>query len=98
MTAANLLADPQIDNLVQVAHNVRIGRNCLICGQAGLAGSASLGDFVTLGGRAAVADHVSVCSKARGSIVEIQAARCSECPLRRHSLTGGASGIRCRCG
>lgn len=58
---------PQIDNLVQVAHNVHIGRNCLVCGQAGLAGSATLGDFVVMGGRAAVADHVSVCSKVRGS-------------------------------
>ncbi len=50
----------KIDNLVQIGHNVRIGRNCLICGQAGVAGSAVLGDNVVLGGQVAVADHVTV--------------------------------------
>ena len=44
----------RIDNLVQVAHNVKIGKGCIICGQAGIAGSATLDDFVVLGGRAAI--------------------------------------------
>ncbi len=44
----------RIDNLVQIAHNCRIGRGCVICGQAGLAGSVVLEDYVVLGGRAAV--------------------------------------------
>jgi UDP-3-O-[3-hydroxymyristoyl] glucosamine N-acyltransferase len=39
---------------------VRIGRTCLICGQAGIAGSAVIGDRVVIGGRAAVADHLTV--------------------------------------
>lgn len=54
----------KIDNLVQIAHNVRIGRFCLIAGQCGLAGSTTLGDGVMLGGRAGVSDHVTIGSGA----------------------------------
>lgn len=50
----------KIDNLVQVGHNVTIGRNCIICGQVGLAGSVTIGDGVTLAGQAGVADHLSI--------------------------------------
>ncbi len=53
-------AGTRIDNLVQVGHNARIGRDCLICGQAGVAGSVTLGDRVVLGGRTAVSDHLRV--------------------------------------
>lgn len=44
----------KIDNQVQVGHNVKIGKGCVLCGQAGVAGSAVLEDFVVLGGRVAV--------------------------------------------
>ena len=44
----------RLDNLVQIAHNVKLGRGCIICGQGGVAGSAVLEDYVVLGGRAAV--------------------------------------------
>lgn len=50
----------KIDNLVQVAHNVRIGRGCVIAGHCGLSGSVTLGDFVMLGGRVGIADHITV--------------------------------------
>jgi len=40
----------KIDNLVQIGHNVVIGRCCIICGQAGLGGSSTIGDFVVLAG------------------------------------------------
>ena len=50
----------KIDNLVHIAHNVRIGRNCLICGQVGIAGSARIGDRVILGGQVGVGDHVEI--------------------------------------
>ena len=40
----------KIDNLVHIGHNCRIGRDCLLCGQVGFAGSAVLGDRVVLGG------------------------------------------------
>jgi UDP-3-O-[3-hydroxymyristoyl] glucosamine N-acyltransferase len=47
-------AGTRIDNLVQIAHNCKIGKGCIICGQCGLAGSVTLEDFVVMGGRAAV--------------------------------------------
>jgi len=50
----------KIDNLVQIAHNVTIGRHCLIAGQVGISGSAQIGDFVMLGGQVGIADHVTV--------------------------------------
>lgn len=50
----------KLDNLVHVAHNVTIGRHCLIAAQAGIAGSSTLGDYVVLGGQVGVADHVAI--------------------------------------
>jgi len=50
----------KIDNLVQIAHNVRIGRNCIIVSQVGIAGSATLGDRVMIGGAAGVNGHLTV--------------------------------------
>ncbi len=50
----------KIDNLVQIAHNVQIGRCCLIAAHTGISGSATLGDFVALGGRVGIIDHVSI--------------------------------------
>lgn len=50
----------KIDNLVQVAHNVEVGRRALLCGQAGIAGSAHLGDGVVLAGQVGVSDHVTL--------------------------------------
>jgi UDP-3-O-[3-hydroxymyristoyl] glucosamine N-acyltransferase len=50
----------KIDNLVQVAHNVRIGRHCVIAAQTGISGSAVIGDYVVLGGQVGVADNVRI--------------------------------------
>lgn len=50
----------KIDNLVQVAHNVRIGRHSLIVAQVGIAGSTEIGDYVTLAGQVGVADHAVI--------------------------------------
>ena len=47
----------RIDNLVQIGHNVKIGRGSVIAGQAGLAGSTELGEFVSVGGQAGVCAH-----------------------------------------
>ena len=55
----------KIDNLVQIAHNCRLGRSCVMAGQSGLAGSVTLGDGVMMGGRAIVNDHVTVGAGAR---------------------------------
>lgn len=54
----------KIDNFVQIAHNVRIGRFCLVAAQCGIAGSVTIGDGVMLGGQAAIADHVTIGSRA----------------------------------
>ena len=50
----------KIDNLVQIAHNVRIGQQCLITAQVGIAGSTTLGDHCVLGGQAGVAGHLTL--------------------------------------
>ncbi|ODR99382.1 UDP-3-O-(3-hydroxymyristoyl)glucosamine N-acyltransferase [Methyloceanibacter methanicus] len=50
----------KIDNLVQIAHNVVIGRHCIIVSQTGIAGSAQLGDFVILGAQSGVVEHVKI--------------------------------------
>ncbi|MBS7539948.1 UDP-3-O-(3-hydroxymyristoyl)glucosamine N-acyltransferase [Ancylobacter lacus] len=50
----------KIDNLVQIAHNVVIGRHCVVVSQTGIAGSATLGDFVMLGGQVGVIGHVHI--------------------------------------
>ncbi len=54
----------KIDNLVQVGHNVVIGRHCLICAQVGIAGSVTLGDYVVVGGQCGLAGHLTVGSGA----------------------------------
>ena len=50
----------KIDNLVQIAHNVVIGKHCVIVAQSGIAGSAELGDFVVMGAHSGVVGHVVV--------------------------------------
>jgi len=55
----------KIDNLVQIGHNTRLGRHCIMVAQSGLAGSCELGDFVIIGGQVGVADHVRLGDGAR---------------------------------
>ena len=50
----------KIDNLVQVGHNVIIGKFCVLCGQVGVAGSSIIGDGVVLSGQVGVSDHVRI--------------------------------------
>lgn len=50
----------KIDNLVQIAHNVQIGRNCIVCAQSGLSGSVTLEDFVILAGQVGIAPHAII--------------------------------------
>jgi len=50
----------KIDNLVQIAHNVTIGENCLVVAQAGIAGSTQLGNYVVLGGQVGLAGHLKI--------------------------------------
>ena len=55
----------KIDNLVQIGHNVVIGRHCVIVSQSGIAGSAELGDFVVMGAQSGILGHVKVGSGAQ---------------------------------
>jgi UDP-3-O-[3-hydroxymyristoyl] glucosamine N-acyltransferase len=50
----------KIDNLVQIAHNVTIGRHCILCAQVGISGSTTLGDYVILGGQVGVSGHITI--------------------------------------
>jgi len=54
-----------IDNLVQIGHNVRMGRGCVIVSQAGISGSTQLGDFVILAGQAGLTGHLKIGTGAR---------------------------------
>jgi UDP-3-O-[3-hydroxymyristoyl] glucosamine N-acyltransferase len=55
----------KIDNLVQIGHNVVIGRHCVIVAQTGISGSAELGDFVIMGGQSGLVGHIKVGSGAQ---------------------------------
>lgn len=50
----------KIDNLVQIGHNSKMGRSCIMAGSSGLAGSVTLGDGVMVGGSASISDHVTL--------------------------------------
>ena len=50
----------KVDNLVQIAHNCRIGRHNMLCAQVGIAGSTTTGDYVVMAGQVGVKDHVHI--------------------------------------
>ena len=55
----------KIDNLVQIGHNVIIGRHCVLVGQVGISGSTELGDFVVMGGQSGSVGHIKIGSGAQ---------------------------------
>ena len=61
----------KLDNLIHIAHNVQIGKNCVIAGQVGIAGSAVLEDNVTLAGQVGIIGHLTI---GKGSIVAAKSA------------------------
>ncbi len=63
-------AGTRIDNLVQIGHNVRLGRACVIVAQVGISGSTVLEDYVQVGGQAAMAGHLRI---GRGAQIGAQA-------------------------
>jgi UDP-3-O-[3-hydroxymyristoyl] glucosamine N-acyltransferase len=77
----------KIDNLVQIAHNVSVGRHCLLAAQVGISGSSVLGDGVIMGGQAGVADHLTIGS---GAMVGAQAGLMHDVPPGGH--WGGTPG------
>ncbi len=70
-------AGTKIDNLVQIAHNVKIGRNCIIVAQVGISGSTTVEDNVTIAGQAGVIGHITI---GKGSIVAAQAGVTKDVP------------------
>ncbi len=58
--ATTVGAGTKVDNLVQIAHNCRLGKHNLICGQVGIAGSTTTGDYVVMAGQVGVRDHVHI--------------------------------------
>lgn len=55
----------RVDNLVQIGHNVRTGRGCVLVAQVGVSGSTTLGDYVMAGGQAGITGHLKIGSKVR---------------------------------
>ncbi len=70
-------AGTRLDNLVQIGHNVRLGRCCVIVAQVGIAGSTTLDDFVQVGGQAAIAGHAHI---GQGVQIGAQAGVISDAP------------------
>ncbi len=70
-------AGSHLDNLVQIGHNVRLGRCCVIVAQVGISGSTVLEDFVQVGGQAAMAGHLHI---GQGAQIGAQAGVISDVP------------------
>lgn len=66
-----------IDNLVQIGHNVKIGRNCVIVAQTGLSGSSTLEDMVVMAGQSATVGHIKI---GAGTQIAGQSAVMRDCP------------------
>ncbi|HSI84886.1 MAG: UDP-3-O-(3-hydroxymyristoyl)glucosamine N-acyltransferase [Candidatus Methylacidiphilales bacterium] len=78
----------KIDNLVMIAHNVRVGKHCLIVSQTGISGSTTLGNYVTLAGQVGTVGHITI---ADGAIVTAQSGVSKDVPAKttvagRHAI------------
>ena len=63
MEATEIGRGTKIDNLVMIAHNVKVGENCILVSQVGVAGSTRLGDYVVLAGQVGIAGHLKLGSQ-----------------------------------
>jgi UDP-3-O-[3-hydroxymyristoyl] glucosamine N-acyltransferase len=84
-------AGTKIDNLVQIGHNVRVGQHCILCGQAGIAGSTRLGDGVVLAGQAGVTGHIQL-----GDRVQVAAKSAALGPLEAGAVVAGIPAVDLR--
>ncbi|MFY9825005.1 MAG: UDP-3-O-(3-hydroxymyristoyl)glucosamine N-acyltransferase [Thermoanaerobaculia bacterium] len=89
--ATRIGAGTKIDNLVQVGHNVQVGRHCILCGQAGIAGSARLGDGVVLAGQAGVAGHIQL-----GNRVQVAAKSAALASVEAGTAVAGVPAVELR--
>ena len=76
----------KIDNLVQVAHNVRVGDHSVLAAQTGVSGSSTIGTGVIVGGQVGIADH---CTLENGSIIGAQAGIPTGKTIRRGQIVWG---------
>jgi UDP-3-O-[3-hydroxymyristoyl] glucosamine N-acyltransferase len=81
----------KIDNLVQIAHNVVIGRHCVIVSQSGISGSTVLGDFVVVAGQAGLTGHLKI---GMGAQIGAQAGVMSDVPAGARIVGSPAKPIR----
>ncbi|MDX7952000.1 UDP-3-O-(3-hydroxymyristoyl)glucosamine N-acyltransferase [Lichenihabitans sp. Uapishka_5] len=81
----------KIDNLVQIAHNVVIGRHCVIVSQTGISGSTTLGDYVATGGQAGITGHLHI---GTGAQVGAQAGLISDVPAGQRWAGAPAQPVR----
>jgi UDP-3-O-[3-hydroxymyristoyl] glucosamine N-acyltransferase len=78
----------KIDNQVQIGHNVRLGRSCVLCGHVGLSGSTIVGDGVMFGAKAGISDHVTI-----GDGAQIMAASGVMHDIPAGEIWGGAPAV-----
>ncbi|PHI18211.1 UDP-3-O-(3-hydroxymyristoyl)glucosamine N-acyltransferase [Lewinellaceae bacterium SD302] len=92
--SATVIGDgSKIDNLVQIAHNVKIGRVCMIAANVGIAGSTELGDGVMIGGGASIKDHTKIGS---GAIIAACAGVIADVPAGQQVLGAPAGEYRAK--
>jgi len=80
----------KVDNLVQIAHNCRIGRRCVIAALTGISGSATVGDDVRMAGQVGIVDHMSIGS---GATIGAQAGVMKDVPAGQSQLGSPADEI-----
>lgn len=78
----------RIDNLVQIAHGVKVGRNCIIVSQVGISGSTILEDFVAIGGQAGLTEHLII---GKGAQIAAQSGVMKSIPAQ--AIVGGAPAV-----
>ncbi len=81
----------KIDNLVQIAHNVVIGRHCVIVSQGGISGSTTLGDFAVTGGQAGLTGHLTI---GTGAQIGAQAGVMADVPAGARVVGSPAQPVR----
>ncbi len=84
-------AGSRLDNLVQIAHNVRLGRCCVVVAQAGISGSTELGDFVVVAAQAGLTGHLRIGGRAR---IGAQAGVMADVPAAQDVLGSPAQPVR----
>lgn len=81
----------KIDNLVQIGHNVKLGRGCIIVSQVGISGSTELGQFVVVGGQVGIAGHLHI-----GNAVQIAAQSGVMHDIADKQVVGGSPSVPIR--